>query len=153
MAEIRRATFDDVPRMVELGQSMHDESPRFRDRAYNPERAKFSMEAVIGMNRGLAMVAEADGQIVGGIVALAVEHYACDFLQACDLALFIHPEHRGGTLAARLVRAYVKWAVSIGAEPNIQLNTGVDPERTAQLLGALGAKQTGTNWTWGASCA
>ena len=76
-------------------------------------------------------------------------HYACELVQASDLAFFVHPDYRGGTAALRLVDGYRAWAHSIGAEPSIGLNTGVQPERTARLLAALGADQTGTIWTWG----
>lgn len=149
MANLRNATLDDVDSLLSLAYAMHTESPRFSRYPFNPERLKTNLCMVIGMPYGFAKVAEHEGLIVGALVAFAMPHFACDVLQACDMGLFIDADHRGGSLAARLVKAYVKWAESINAEPTIGINTGVHPERTAQLLQALGAKQSGTNYTWG----
>jgi len=153
MADIRKGTLADIPQLVELGALMHAESPRFSGFAFLPDRLKGNITLIMGMLGGYVSIAEKDGQVIGGFVAVATPHYACDVLQASDLALFIHPDHRGSTIAARLVRAYVTWAKGIGAEPNISLNTGVQPERTADLLRALGGVNTGSVWTWGAICA
>lgn len=151
---IRRALHADVARLVELGAVMHAESPRFRGFAYQPAKVATMVEWLMGSDAGLVLVAEHDGTIVGGIMAMCMPHYACDLVQASDLAFFVHPEYRGGATALRLVRGYLAWAKAAGAEPSIGLNTGVAPERTASLLQALGATQTGTIWTWGAnSCA
>ena len=149
MAEIRKANLSDVPALIELGRQMHEESPRFRRYAFSDERLKSSLEAIMQLDHCCAFVAEDDGVVIGGILGVAVEHYACDLKQASDLAFFMHRAHRGGTAAVRLVRTYVKWATDLGAEPSIGINTGVNPERTARLFHALGGNQGGTTWTWG----
>lgn len=146
---IRTATQSDIPRLVELGAVMHAESPRFRDFTYQPQRVADMVAWLLDSPQGMVLVAEHADGIVGGLMAIAMPHYACDLIQASDLAFFVHPDYRGGTAALRLVRGYLDWARGIGAEPSIGLNTGVDPERTGQLLAALGAQQTGTIWTWG----
>jgi predicted N-acetyltransferase YhbS len=146
---IRNATPLDVDRLVELGTLMHAESPRFKGFAYQPEKVATMIEWLMGSETGLVLVAEHDGEVVGGIMAMAMPHYACDLVQASDLAFFVHPEYRGGATALRLVRGYLAWAKDAGAEPSIGLNTGVAPERTELLLAALGAEQSGTIWTWG----
>jgi GNAT superfamily N-acetyltransferase len=152
---IRPAHLDDIPRMVDLGAVMHSESPRFRDFAYQPARVGEMMEWLMGSPQGLVLVAEQPLEgVIGGIMAITMPHYACELVQANDLALFVHPEFRGGSAALRLVRGYLDWARDMGAEPSIGINTGVQPERTGKLLAALGAEQTGVIWTWGVnSCA
>jgi RimJ/RimL family protein N-acetyltransferase len=150
MAKPRTATADDLAAMIDLARAMHNESPRFRRYAFLGYRLRTTLEAVLNMGpRGCLLVVEHEGQIVGAFVGLATEHFACDVLQAGDLGLFIAPEHRGGTTAARLVRGYLDWAASIQAEPTISINTGVAVDRTGKLLELLGATQSGTNWTWG----
>ena len=150
MANLRSATVDDLAAMVALARGMAEESPRFRPYAFLGYRMRTTLEAVLNMGpRGCLLVAEHEGQIVGAFVGLATDHFACDMLQACDLGLFVAQDARGGTTAARLVRAYLDWAASIEAEPTISINTGVAVERTGQLLAALGAKQSGISWTWG----
>jgi GNAT superfamily N-acetyltransferase len=149
MANVRHATPDDIDRLIDLGAAMHAESPQFSPYPFLPDRLRTSLETVLAMPMGCILVAEQGGDLVGGFVALAGHHYACGFIQACDLAWFVCPAHRGGSAGMRLVRAYLNWAKSIGAEASIGLNTGVEPERTGQLLAALGAHQSGTTWTWG----
>lgn len=150
MAKTRHATHADISAMVDLAREMHDESPRFQRYAFLGYRLRTTLEAVLSMGpRGCLLVMEQDGEIVGALVAVAVEHFACDVLQASDLGLFIAQEYRGGSTAARLVRGFVEWANGINAEPTISINTGVQVERTGRLLAALGASNSGTNWTWG----
>lgn len=147
---IRPGTLKDIDALMPLAFAMHAESPRFSRYTFLPERARQSLEMVLNMKeRGFMLVAEQDGMLIGGMVAFSMPHFACDVVQAGDLSIFIDEQHRGGSLAARLIKAYLKWAESIGAEPSIGINTGVHPERTAQLLQALGAAQTGTTYTWG----
>lgn len=146
---VRPATEADLADLVALAGAMHQESPRFQRYPFLGYRLRAVMESVLDMGpRGFMVVAEQDG-IVGGFVGVAHDHFACDVLQASDIGLFISPEHRGGSTAARLVRAYLAWAKGIDAEPTISVNTGVTVERTGQLLERLGAKNSGTNWTWG----
>lgn len=152
---IRAAVATDVSRLVDLGAVMHSESPRFRDFTYQPARVEAMLEWLMASPQGLVLVADQQFEgVIGGIMAMCMPHYACELVQASDLALFIHPEFRGGSAALRLVRGYLDWARTMDAEPSIGVNTGVQPERTGKLLAALGAEQTGIIWTWGAnSCA
>lgn len=147
---LRQATHGDLTAIIELAREMHDESPRFRRYAFLGYRLRTTLEAALNMGeRGCLIVVERDGRIIGAFAGVAVDHFACDVLQACDLGLFVAQDARGGTTAARLVRAYLGWAAGIKAEPTISINTGVAVERTGQLLAALGAKQSGISWTWG----
>jgi GNAT superfamily N-acetyltransferase len=149
MANFRRATHDDIDALVALAYAMHDESPRFRMYRFMPERFRYSLGTVLSLNYGFVQVAEIEGVIVGAFAGLATPHFACDVMQAHDIGLFVSPKYRGSTIAARLIRSFLEWSKSINAEPTIGINTGVEPERTEQLFGALGARQSGTNWTWG----
>lgn len=150
---IRAATEADIPRLLTLGAIMHAESPRYRGFEFLPDRLAASIRNVLDMPTGFVRVAVSDDQVVGGILAVAVPHYACNLVQACDIAYFVQPDARGGVAAAKLVDAFRLWATELGAEANIGINTGVQPERTARLLHALGAEQTGTVWTWRETCA
>ena len=49
---------------------------------------------------------------------------------ASDLALYLTPEHRGGTTAARLVKAFVTWAQAAGAK---QIRPGVSTGQPGAL--------------------
>ena len=148
MADTRIATLADIDALIALGAVMHAESPRFSRYGFMPERLRESLQWVIEGN-GRIWIAEQGGEVLGVFVAVVHKHYACDLLHVSDLALYVYPQHRGGTTAIRMIRQFLAWAKEIGAEPTISLNTGIEPERTGQLMQALGAKQSGTNWTWG----
>lgn len=149
MADLRPATHDDIDALVALAYAMHDESPRFRLYPFMADRMRETLATVLGMPLGFARVTEVDGVIVGAFVGVAAPHFACDVLQAQDLGVFVERAHRGTAVSGHLIKAFLAWADSIGAEANIGVNTGVMPERTERLLAAMGARQTGTNWTWG----
>lgn len=135
---IRKATFDDIPRLVELGRVMHAEAPNFRAMAFDPERLAMTLQTVIESDRGFAWVIEGD-EVVGGLIAMAVPHWFSPEVTACDLALFVLPEHRGGIGCARLLNRYRSWAAGLGAT-KIQLGimTGVHVEQTRALCERLG---------------
>lgn len=140
---IRRATQDDLPRLLELAAAMHAES-RFRIYRFVPEKVSVLLEQAIGGQLpSVVLVAERDGAVVGGIVGLCTEQWFSDQLVAQDLAIFMEPRHRGGMAAARLIGAFVEWATEQGAvTTELGINTGVEVERTALLYGRLGLRLT-----------
>jgi RimJ/RimL family protein N-acetyltransferase len=148
MADIRIATLADMGAMVNMGAVMHAESPRFSRYTFLPDRLSQSLQWVMD-GHGRVWLAEQDGEVVGGFIAVVHQHYVCDLTHLSDLALYVYPQHRNGTTAVRLIKTFLAWAKEINAEPTISLNTDIAPERTARLMQALGAKQSGTNWTWG----
>lgn len=145
---IREATPNDVPTLVELGGKMHAESPYWSRWKFSPQRLDATLRTAIETDHGMCVVVEDDGQIQAGIAALAMPHWSCEMLQACDLALFVDPLHRGGLSAVRLIKAYLHWCDHMGAVPVMGITTGVDMHRTERLFGALGGEQTGSIWTW-----
>lgn len=141
---IRAATLDDIPALVALGRVMHAESPVYSRLRFDADILAANIAAVIGSPRGFAQVCEIDGGLAGGLLAAAVPHWCSPDLVACDLALFVHPEHRGGMTAPRLVERYREWGTGIGAVI-IQLGimTGVQPERTQAMCERLGWQRQG----------
>lgn len=144
MSMIRAATTDDIPRMVELGRAMHAESPAFGAMRFDADKLAGVIAAAMGSPVGFAMVAERDGEVIGGMVAMAAPHYFSPDLVACDLALFIQAEHRGGMAAVRLLAAYREWGIGIGAA-KVQLGVmaGIEAWMVEALCERLGARRVG----------
>lgn len=141
---IRKATLDDLPTLLALGASMHAESPRFSRLAFSASRLEETLRALILLPRGFVLVAELDGELIGGMAAMCMPHWASADLLATDLALFVAPEHRGGLTAARLVRRYVGWAMGEGAKLiQLGVTTGVATEETARMFEAIGLRRCG----------
>lgn len=139
---LRAATHDDLLRLVELGAAMHAESPTYSRLRFSASKLAATIERAI--DTGFAMVCEVEGVVVGGMLGMVVPHWCSDDLVACDLALFMAPEHRGGMAAVRLLNAYRVWAERSGAVlKQIGATTGVNNEAAAQLFERLGWVRSG----------
>lgn len=139
---LRNATHADIPRLVELGRAMHAEAPHFSGLRFDGAKLGATIGHVI--DHGFARVAVVDGRIVGGMLALATPHWFSPDLVACDLALFIDAEHRGGTAGPRLLQAYAEWARDMGAAiVTLGLTTGINTERTAAMCERMGWRRAG----------
>lgn len=140
---IRPANYEDIPALVDLGAVMHQES-RYRVLPYAPNKVFGLLANMIEKDTGLLIVAERNGQIVGGFMGLVVEHWFSNSLIATDFALFIHPDHRGGMTAARLLKAFVAWAKEQGAALiTAGITTGVHTDATTRLYQSLGFEPAG----------
>ena len=140
---IRDARHADVLRMIELGQAMHAES---KYRCYDFDRLKLAntISDLIVSDRGIAIVAEVDGGIVGALIGYLAEHYFGNNLAAYGLALFIDPEHRNGMVGPRLIKQYVEQAQVNGAAEIVFANTtGYEKERVGRLFERLGFNHDG----------
>lgn len=141
---IRPATTVDIPRMVALGRVMHGESPVFCRLAFDADKSAATIANVIASESGFAYVSEHDGVVIGGMLAMVTQHWFSPDLVACDLALFIDPEYRGGMSAVRLVSAYADWAKGTGAAlVQMGVMTGVSVDKTEALMHRLGWHRSG----------
>lgn len=139
---IRPATHADVEQMVQLGALMHQES-RFNVLAYAPDKVAHLIRSMIDDEQFVA-VADVDGEIIGGFLGVAVEHWASRDLVASDYTLFIAPERRGSTIPLRLIRAFRSWAQAKGCKMiSAGISTGVAVEKTAALYQAAGFERIG----------
>jgi len=141
---IRDAVHTDIPRLVELGRLMHDESPEFRGLPFAADKAEKMLGALIDSPLGFVKVVDRAGSIAGGMAAAASEHWASTALVAFDIALFIEPGSRGGAAPVGLIRAYRRWAREIGARrATAGISTGVQVQQTESLYRALGLRYVG----------
>lgn len=137
---IRAATNDDVPRMVELGELMHAESPRWSRLSYDRGKVAALLADLIASPEGFAWVAcDESGGVVGGLIAFIGEHWSSRDRVAQELALFVEQNKRGALCAARLIAVADAWAEGCGVKwLEAGTSSGVAPERTTQLYEHLG---------------
>jgi N-acetylglutamate synthase-like GNAT family acetyltransferase len=144
MSYLRDATHKDLPRLMELAKQMHAESPRFSQLRFNDIKAFKFIEMMIYSQSFFFQVIERDGVIIGGMAAMLTPQWFSDDLTACDIALFISPDCRGGMAAAKLIKAYKQWANNSGAVlRTLGVSTGVMAEKTGKFMSAMGCKQFG----------
>lgn len=146
---IRPANYEDIPALVDLGAVMHQES-RYRVLPYAPNKVFGLLANMIEKDTGLLIVAERNGEIIGGFMGLVVEHWFSNSLIATDFALFIHPDHRGGMTAARLLKRFVAWSRERGAELiTAGITTGVNADASTRLYQSIGFEPVGIAFNMG----
>lgn len=140
---IRRATYADLPRLVELGEVMHHESS-YSVLPYSAPKVLILLENMINNADYFLVVEERSNEIVGGFAGMVIEQWFSDSRVAIDFALFMHPDHRGGMAAVRLLKAFVKWANEQGAAlVTIGITTGVKEAESSKLCQLLGFRHAG----------
>lgn len=144
---IRNSVYRDVPTMVELGYQMFLES-RYKQFQYDKMKVTHLIYHLIDDPMGFAIVYETDdGEIAGGFLGTASEHYFGPGLAAYDFALFVPQTKRGGLIGAQLVREYVMQARQMGVEDiNIGNTTGFEPEAVGAMYQRLGFVHVGGNY-------
>ncbi|GAA4401274.1 GNAT family N-acetyltransferase [Quisquiliibacterium transsilvanicum] len=119
--KLRLATVEDLPAICVLGRLMHEEST-FAPMDYDIDRVKETVSDLMDKSQLVLVAEDTNGEVVGGILGKVTQSWFGNDLVANELGLFIHPDHRGGMLAARLVKTFVRWARMAGAK---QIRPGV----------------------------
>ena len=132
-------TAQDIPVLIVLGAEMHKES-RYANLDFDPQKLWQLGETMLGNpDSWLALVVERDGNIIGFCCGYVAPHFFGNELTSGDLAIYVVPEHRGGTIGARLVKKYTAWCEAQGVrEPLLGVSAGITPDRTGQLYERLG---------------
>lgn len=131
---IREATIDDLPTIINMAEEMHIES-RYRNLTFAPAHLGHLAASLIASPEGLALVAEKDGRIIGGMLAQILrEPWFCLEPVAIEFGVYVLPPHRGTLAGAQMVRRYKKWALGRGARiVDLGISTGITTERTGEF--------------------
>lgn len=105
---IRHATPDDVPRLVDM--SRHFLASTAYGRLLIPTTEQLEAFVVLILTHGGALVAEVDGQVEGMIGVVALAHPITQELVAEEVAWWVEPDYRKGTIGPRLLQAAEDWA-------------------------------------------
>jgi len=141
---IRRPALGDVERLVELGARMHGEGA-FAFLPFDREKVRqFATDCTGAAPKRCGLVAERDRRVIGMFAGYLTEYFFCREKIACDLVLYVEPESRGSSAAARLVVAFRAWARAHGArEICLATSNGVQADATGRFYQTLGLTKTG----------
>lgn len=142
---IRQASKEDIPRLLEIGESLHSQTS-FAVMSYNKDKAKAMLEALID-NDQFFMVAEVRGELVGAMAGYVSQPWYSDDFIAHDMTLYILPEHKGSILAVKLIEKFTQWALSRAVKqirPGVE--TGCVGEAADKLYRLLGYQYVGGNY-------
>jgi L-amino acid N-acyltransferase YncA len=142
--KLRLATVDDLAEICVLGRKMHEESS-FASMDFDNEVVKETLSNLMHKNQFVVVAEGTNGEIVGGMAGAVTQSWFGNDAVANDLCIFIDKKHRGGILAARLIRLFVQWAKLAGAK---QIRPGVVSgcQTAERLYERLGFKRTGATY-------
>lgn len=103
--DVRRATFDDVPEIIEVGKRGHAASDNAQY-PFNEQKAKLLLAQLIVGKKTCLFVAIKDAKIVGFLMGQEEEYVYCDLRYATDIA--VYGEAPGAWRA--LMDRFEKWA-------------------------------------------
>lgn len=140
---IRAATTADIPALLELGDVLHQESPRYRHRLFDRNKVAAHFQACID-GAGVLFVATHGERIIGGFCGGIAESWYGGGKTAFDYSFMVHPDYRGGATALRLYRAFEIWAQSMGADViQVGITTDVRVAQTTRFYHKLGLHDAG----------
>ena len=130
---IRRATTDDVPRLIEMGQRFTQETEYRGLVEVNPEKLADTLNAMLTSPVNAVFVSSAGGALTGLLLAVVYENPFSGDLTGSELAWWVEPEARGDGL--RLLKAAEAWAIDAGAT---RMQMVAPNERVGALYKRLG---------------
>lgn len=139
---IRKGTLDDIEAVMRLGHQLHKESS-YDHVTFNPEKAAATCKLLI--EHGFMVVAEIDGEIVGGMMGDTTAMWYTDDLIGIDYSLYVDPAHRNGLIAARLVVKFIEWCKEMGCK-QIRPGVGTGICGVGRLYEHMGFKMVGNQY-------
>lgn len=98
-----------MPQLVELGRKFFAYAPYAAAIEFDPEDMERGLLNVF--EHGVALVADNDGEILGGLMAMAVPMWSQPSIRiAVELAWWVEEKHRNGLVGLKLLRAFEAWA-------------------------------------------
>ena len=140
---IREASQQDIPILIKMGAALTNESPTFKQRGFNPDKAAQHFKWLLDGN-GVIFMAMQDGQVVGGFAGGITTDWQSDHKLAFDYVMYVMPEHRNDGVAKELVKTFILWAKEMGADRiNCGTATMVNTKQCAALYESLGFMPVG----------
>lgn len=106
---LRHPNPGDREQILALGSRLHAEG-WYRDFDFDGEILWETIEQAMVQPNMLGLVLETEAeQLVGFLLAAETNHFFGRDRYACDMALYVAPEQRGGPGFVRMIRAYEAW--------------------------------------------
>lgn len=146
---IRVATSYDVPAAVLLAKAFHSETA-YRSSKFSVEKVTTLFSGLLSEERGVLLVADDGGELIGFIAGGVGQDYFGDDLFAFEYGVYVVPARRGGLAGPHLVRAFLRWADDIGVtRKHMAISTGIVTDRTGELYKLMGGTDSGSLYSWG----
>lgn len=116
---IREMTSKDLAAAVDLCFQFIADTPYQREFGLTASRTTVTntLESTLSSPTSIVLLAEQDGEFLGFILGMVTPWLLNDEEKvATELAWFVAPEARGGTVGVRLMQAFVEWSTELGAQ-------------------------------------
>ncbi len=134
MCEIRRATSDDLPRIVEMG-SHFIQASRYREIIVeSPHNMEQTVQWLLASEDNTIFVAAIDGRVQGMLGLATSNHPLSGQRVAYEMFWWVEPAHRG-RVGFRLLSAAEHWARASGCHDLHVVAPTPDVERLYDRLG------------------
>ena len=138
---LRLATVEDLSDIYMMLLIMHSETI---DGTSPVNSEKLTSVISDALHRGVVIVAEVDGKIVGSIAGMETSDWWSDKLYLADLWFFVYKEHRKSRAAIKLVRSFLE----VGREAKVTVKLGHvysgDIDRKDNFYERLGMAKVGS---------
>ena len=138
---VRKWEFGDEVHFLRLGKIMHAESA-FSRFNFDEEKSKAYIAALMSSPECMGWVLEHEGSVIGMLGGAIISPYFTKDIVAQDTIFYIHPHHRGGMGAVKMIRKMEVWAKERGAlEVWHATSSEIDTGRTVCFYEKLGYTQ------------
>lgn len=100
---VRKATSEDIPKVVELARRFLHEGPYATELEDNPEWALQCAKNLFAAPGSVILVADCEGEVVGAFVLYIYNHLFSGVLTGVELMWYVEPEHRPGGISLKLL--------------------------------------------------
>ena len=145
MITTRKSEIKDLPLLRLFAEGFATESARYQHLGVNVNKVVTLLERFTKDDTdGVVLIAESNGNVLGGFVGAISEEWQSDRSVAFDLINYVMPEARSLGVGKELAKAFVEWGKAKGAGI-IQCGTatGVNTEHAVELYSSLGFTEQG----------
>ena len=141
---IRPATRDDVPAIVDMATKFYAETPHAKHVPLKKECA--AGLAIITMDAGTMLVAEDDDGRAVAMLCAYIDHFTFndEAMMVNELAFWVDESHRGTRVAMRLIKRMREICQSKGVKFFNMASMSSSPEAAGRLYQALGLNPVAT---------
>lgn len=140
------ATFEDVPRLAELGELLHATSDH-RRLSFDRSKVEALLAHLIADPSGIVFVSRREGQIVGAFAGAVTPNWFSSDLIGVDYSFFVEPSARRSMRGTALILAFVIWCGKRGARMvKTGITTGIEIKSTSRLYRSLGFVDAGVGF-------
>jgi len=129
---------------LDFAEKSHIDSA-WQDYYFDRSILRRNLEGMVGNSNYFTCVYRKQGVIVGYFFATLGVFLFSDVLLGMESGIYIDKEHRGGSVAFKMFRAFTDWCQKMNAEPLVEIYFGTDGdnEKTYQFFRKAGMFECG----------